>query len=1016
VNHLKQDPSWQVQEPFGRDWEEQVVAVPAQVVVPSSGPLHVEIDGGASRPAQRGADGIVRFADGLPAGSMRSYRLASGVAEGGLRTRPAPEIAGEASPEGHAVEGRAAGMAWSSDGDPAALRGSDGAWKPLRLSWDGATQRRQVSFEAGAVCAALVQEARLDEGPTLRLTWALDDASPLLQLTLEQEGQATGALHLHLGELLPPPRHAYWRPHSPAPWRGPPGRVHKRQCYEIPPTGDDLQIGPFYNWEKDAAAFWTAWSDDGADVLFVAWAGSSHTHVAEGVERLDLCVRPQEGRLDLRIPLQAGRRRLALGLLPRTATTMQVDGPPATADRLHARLHGVGLPELHAMSLDVADPHGGRYPRLWLDPDDLPAVRSRLRDWTWLRERFEAHVDDEFLDTHDAPDMRVDGRRLGRDDAGAWLAAGDDERAARALTALWQELDGIVQELLDYGPTCDGTLGISLARRWRALVLNLDLVLGSAAADGATRAEVRRRLAFVAEVQCTDDAWPATGSGIARGNQNFHPDVVSARGLAAALLDGHPAQDRWLRAAVDEMTDYLNGYHEPSGMSRESATYQFASLAYALQLHAAAVRRGHGGLADLPSLRRSLTFLAATQTPVDERCGHRMLPTVGHVTVHHWCQSLQAIFGWAAKATAASDPAFSARMMAAWKRGGAFVFSLHDVFQGMIWSPPLLLLDPELPAGDDGDLAGSRTHGGFGAVLRSRHADSEGYVAWKMGQCVGHFDQDEGSFLWYAYGQPLLADFGCQYNPNFHAHPWLHNRISIDHRADGPPRGGRLTQHEEAEGFDLVAGEVRVRSLFFHGEWPERDPAHDVRHAGDPVPIAEHLWRRQLLYVHALEAIVLVDRIDGDLPTDWNLQVLAESARLDASGARFAGQRGIDLDVALVTPTEPRLEVSAFAHAGWDETRLPHLWWRGFRWTAPSGTTMSAMAEQALTLRAHADPGQSYCAVLSACPRQEDGRLRNTPGEATVTVGDDWLAVAATDEGVVDVHLHLSGQARRLRL
>lgn len=93
-------------------------------------------------------------------------------------------------------------------------------------------------------------------------------------------------------------------------------------------------------------------------------------------------------------------------------------------------------------------------------------------------------------------------------------------------------------------------------------------------------------------------------------------------------------------------------------------------------------------LAALPSLRRSFAFLAATQAPVDARCGHRLLPTIGHVTVHHWCQGLQAYFAWAARATAPTDPAFAARMMAAWKRGGAFAVPLHDYFHDRIWSPP----------------------------------------------------------------------------------------------------------------------------------------------------------------------------------------------------------------------------------------------------------------------------------------------------------------------------------------
>lgn len=988
--------TWSVAEPFGRVWPDEAVGRELPVTLTDGGSLEVVDDAGERVPAQLAAGGQrIRYPARLAAGSTQRYRLCRSAGD-----PPASPLSlqGDAD-RGWRAQGAAVGISWDARGGLEALRGVDGDWRPAQLEWRGVdvAEASAEVLASGPVTARVRQHVRSADGTAMHVTWEVDGVTPVVWLSIEQESEAQGALVVRLGRTLQPPTHAYWRPHSPSAWRGPRGTVHCRQVYTIPDTGDAVHIGPFYNWAADAASFWACWSDAASDLLYLGWVRPSRTHVPDGVERAVVRVDPPTARLDLEVPLQRGRRCLALALLDRGCTDVGVDGAPNDLDGLHARLNGVGLGDLHAMHLEDAAPTNA-FPRLWLAPDEVPEVRRRFQAWDWLRERCREHADDHIADSVAVRDESTT-RYLGRDDAGAYLVTGDEDRARRALRQLREELDAIVARLLDYGPTVDDTLGIGLSRDLRALVLNLDLVLGSGAATADVRRDVLRKLAFVTEVQSTDDAWPGTGCGIARGNDNFHPDVISARGIAAALLDGHPRQATWLRAAVDEMGRYLESYHLPSGMSRESATYQLVSLAYALQLHAAAARRGFTGIARLPALRRSFGFLAATQTPVDPRCGHRMLPTVGHVTVHHWCQSLQAYFAWAAKAAAADDADFAARMMAAWQRGGGFIVPLHDYYHDRIWSPALLLMDHELAVdGDDADLQASAAHDGFGAVLRARHGegddDTEGYVAFKMGPSTGHFDADEGSFTWYAFGQPLLADFGCQYNPNLDSHPWLHNRISFDHRADGPPRGGQLLAHHFGDGIDYLCGEVRVGSLYFHGEWPQRDAYFDGRHAGAPEEVAEQRWRRHLVYVHALETIVLLDELDGDLPTDWSLQVYADSVRTDGGTASFDGQFGVDLDVHLLRPRQPHLQVSAFSHQGFDEPRLPSPWWRDARWTAPPGTSMSSMAEQALTLRARASPGQPYVAVLAA----------RRAGQAQATVsGRDWHLRVETAGGTCEV-------------
>ena len=999
---MKTVAEWSVTEYLDSDWPAQLVWRELDEPV-GAGPFVVVGGNGKRVPAQIGGQGKrVYYIAELAAGKMLHYRLCEVEEESSVALQLTVEN-GVARILNGVVGLR---LTWEGSGpnDPPILgiQGRDRIW------FGGASWGEGVEFaslgcellESGPVFIRLRQIYRTAEGAEIIWEYLVDTATPTVRIFLCQKGNISGQAIWNFGMRFQPTR-AYWRPHSPAAWRGEQGN-HKRQVYALRyrDGGDEIHLGPFYNWEKDAAGFWAGWQEDERrDLLYLGCVRPGQTVIEGAYERIRLRTGMCNGGayLDAEIPFQEGERRFALGLLDRCEVDIQTSGEAGDLDRFHARLNSPGLNDYHQMSLGWGGVGGLRFPHLWLSPDEVPEVRQKFGEWDWLREQFQEHVDDELFPTHHSPDFQLKpGQRLlGRDMAGAYLATGEERFACRAKEPLVRELDEIVSLLLEYGPSTDGAVGIGLARRWRSLVLNLDLVLGSEAFSAGERQRILRRLAFVAEVSCTDDAWPATGSGIHRGNPNFHPDVVSARVLGAVLLKGHPRQEEWIEAGVGEMRRFLCDYHLFSGCSSEAATYQLCVLAYALLVQVALGSRGDWGLVEDPIVKKSFAFLAAIQTPIDPRCGFRMLPTIGHVTAYSWSQSLQAYFAWVARLTAESDPDFSARMMAAWKRGGSFVFSLHDFSQDLIWSQPLCLLDGELPAEEESRFLESRVHEGLGVVLRTKHDDaSEGYLLFKMGESTGHYDNDEGSLIWYAFGQPLLTDFGCQYNPNFHAHPWLHNRISMDHAADGPPRGGGLVSRHFAEGLDFACGEVRISRLYSETEWPVRERDFDFRQVmGEVREVEEQVWRRHVIYVHAMETVILLDQIDGDLPTDWNLQVLADSVRTTEGCALFKGQFGVDLQMTMLQPVEPKLEVAAFSHQGFDEPRLPMHWWRGAAWTAPPGIELGPMGERALTLRAHAGPGESYMAVLTAFRAGEE--------EPQVVQRGDWAVEIRSHRGRV---------------
>ncbi|MCL5994973.1 MAG: hypothetical protein M1546_02820, partial [Chloroflexi bacterium] len=732
-----------------------------------------------------------------------------------------------------------------------------------------------------------------------------------------------------------------------------------------------------YNWHADAAMFWSCWPEqpDRRDLLVIGAIRPSRTRCTEPYQPFSVsagisaCHDTQGRRLAFSSPIQEGQKLFFIGMLDRRAALPVDDAPHSGVEALYRQMQCLGLDEYHHMALDWEGADRISFPHLMLAPGELERVRANFQHWDWLRERCEAHVDDRLFLTHDQPDMRIrpEARTLGSDWAGAYLVSGQSEYASHAKDLIAQRLDRWVECLAALGPTEDELIGISLARLWRSTCIAFDMIAASDVLTAAERLSFLRKFAFVAEVASTPDAWPAPESGLERGNPNFHADYFTAKGISAALLAGHPKQGEWLDYAATEAVHFLRNYHFPSGCAGEAATYQFVSLACMTLL---SIALQHSGRADLftlePSMQRSFDFLAASQTPRDPRSGFCMLPTVGHVTSYGWCQSLQACFAWAAKATAMSDPAFSQRMMAAWRRAGAPPISLHEFHSDSIWWQPACLIDRALPVAPDPAQQPSRLHEGLGAIFRTGHpGGGDGYLLVKMGPSRGHFDPDEGSLIWYAYGQPLLLDFGCQYNPNIEC-AWLHNRVSIGHWNEDGGNHFRVLNASLGARVDFICGEMVVSRQYRWGEWPIRATDFDFRLSAQRRVITPVTWRRQVLYVHACEAVLLLDELAGAEPSDWNLQVLADEARLTTHSAHFTGPSGVNLDVYLAQPQAPDLALSAFEHLGFDEPRLPFYWWKAAQWAAPEGARYGPLGERALTFRARAAPGQGYLALLPA--------------------------------------------------
>ena len=116
------------------------------------------------------------------------------------------------------------------------------------------------------------------------------------------------------------------------------------------------------------------------------------------------------------------------------------------------------------------------------------------------------------------------------------------------------------------------------------------------------------------------------------------------------------------------------------------------------------------------------------------------------------------------------DPDFAGAMMWLWQEQGA---PLYYAYSQLLTDPTIAARQPELK---------SALFEGFGAVLRSGFpSDAETWMAFRHGNCMEHYNEgDEGSFMLFAKGAPLVLHIGSQYQPYYHG-PWYFNTACFNH-------------------------------------------------------------------------------------------------------------------------------------------------------------------------------------------------------------------------------------------
>ncbi|HEY3418901.1 MAG TPA: hypothetical protein VGM23_18660, partial [Armatimonadota bacterium] len=349
----------------------------------------------------------------------------------------------------------------------------------------------------------------------------------------------------------------------------------------------------------------------------------------------------------------------------------------------------------------------------------------------------------------------------------------------------------------------------------------------------------------------------------------------------------------------------------------------------------------------------------------DPRFGTRLVPAFGNGS---W--EMAPLFGWLANLTKDDDPTFSRQMQWMWIEQGKPDWMQYSE----------TILDPDLPA--EQPTLVSKNYPGFGTILRNGFpAKDESWIAFRIGDNIEHYNHgDQGSFMYFAKGAPLVLQFGSQYQPYYRG-AWYFNRVSIGHQEVQPGLFGG-TEYASGSGDPEYPGKVidfgRLQAADYavgqHVSSKQSLLPDDCR---VPMPpntegighdISRHLWTRQMVLMKSFTPagaedpsgpnyLVMKDTIASEkpLPSEWNLWLLADTLDTNGNTASAKSPFGVQLDIFMVDPAQPKWFTREDSHTFLAGPSVEY--WRKMNNNKPWKETLK-------NLRASQTPGGGFFAVL----------------------------------------------------
>jgi hypothetical protein len=426
--------------------------------------------------------------------------------------------------------------------------------------------------------------------------------------------------------------------------------------------------------------------------------------------------------------------RFAWGLfVGRKDSALTPDGviPPINQQmNLHG---GFNLNKLHRYQLDFPDPAGG-WGGLFLPGSKLAALRIRVQTDQAYQTYVRAYAPT-YVNLFTAGDGTAVQSLVNDTAADARAALNSYVNGSGIYTFQWQYWIG-------------------------AQVMNLrgtlaDTILADPLIAPADVVRLKAYIALFGYMVWDDDFVPLqTDSGMNLGNPNMPQQQRGYRNLFALLLASHPDFAVHSAAVTASVRNVLEQSIGTDGASLACPNYTHADVETALGLALMLKTRGWANLfADEPRLANFAEFVMQLETPPEPRlAGFR-----GYIPIGDGELTPDELPGLLGTGFSNVNNTLSARLMATWAEGGRF--------QNHYSVPTLLLIDDALPTGA-ANLS-SAIFPGYLSLLRYGYDTPNETAAWLIGGefYQDHRQNDRGSVVLYALGQPLTTDWSDGYNP-----------------------------------------------------------------------------------------------------------------------------------------------------------------------------------------------------------------------------------------------------------
>ncbi len=580
------------------------------------------------------------------------------------------------------------------------------------------------------------------------------------------------------------------------------------------------------------------------------------------------------------------------------------------------------------------DSDGTTYPRLVFGPDDVERLRPTLDE----------HPGGDVLKEH----LYFNDNAGRRDTLYARLTGDSPWSGPRgqAITAIKRGGDSRMPWVAHYRHTqMAGWIG------------SMDELLSSPSLPDDQRHELKTLLAVLCNVLSEPDFNPR-GSEVHLGTPNMPINRFMALPFSAALIPNHPRAVEWLDVSDNYLRYKLAINTAPGGAWSELITYFAASAPHLMQ--GAAVLERTGRLSDETARLAALParFTMQLLSPPDPRFGSRVIQAWGHEGLKlgtHWMV--------AASLMRNRDPELARAFAWCWDQIGRPMTEHHDAgfSERVVLHADLL---KKLPPDYVPKWLSNVWLPGCGVQLRDgAGTDRETMLSYRQGYMVSHCDPNQGDFVLYANGAPLvtLSMFAYplhQHDPYielFDNFGW-HSHVRLGDR-NGKVGHWNASSEVYAYGFHDAAD-------YFRGRKDQGDQT----------------WTRQVLFLKRPapgqpEYVLFRDSFEEPTAAWWTLRTPGDTTRLNATadGFTYTSPEGSMLDIRFLQPGPLTLESRQESRTGPLYHGVAANWLNAESPVVKVQNQHNVRVKETLTVTSAgpADPGRDIVAMLT--PRAKNG-------------------------------------------